>query len=261
LTGIAHGPWIRYDIDGLRSVIPERYPIRRYPDITHIIDAQYFMRDWDYAHAATHGREPINPRPLDQATVFHSATLNNYHGFITYSEGVNDDVNKAIWSGLGWNPDAKVIDLLRAYSRYYIGPDYADDFAQTLLNLEENWIGPQIGNHSVYVNHMKFQALEKRALINVRLNWRFQQVQYRSYFDSYNRSRLIYETLLEEEAMSLLRRSSELGPLIAMKRASNILAQAVEKRVSEDWRQRVFELSEALFKAFVCNYVLIHILQ
>lgn len=249
LTGIAHGPWIRYDIDGLREVIPEIYPIRRYPDITHTIDAQYFMRDWDYAHAATHGREPINPRPLDQAAVFHSAGLNNYYGFITYSEGVNDDVNKTIWSGLGWDPDAEVMDILRDYSRYFIGPEYADDFAQTLLNLEENWMGPLIGNHKVNINHMKFQAMEKAALPNVRLNWRFQQAQYRSYYDAYNRSRLIYETQLEDEAMSVLRRSSELGSQLAMRRASDVLNQAVEKRVSEDWRQRVFEIAEALFQS------------
>ena len=25
-------------------------------------------------------------------------------GFLTYSEGCNDDVNKAVWSALGWDP-------------------------------------------------------------------------------------------------------------------------------------------------------------
>ena len=42
-------------------------------------------------------------------------------GFLTYSEGVNDDVNKFVWSGLGWNPDEPVIDILREFSRYFIG--------------------------------------------------------------------------------------------------------------------------------------------
>ena len=27
-------------------------------------------------------------------------------GFLTYSEGVNDDMNKFVWSGLGWDPDS-----------------------------------------------------------------------------------------------------------------------------------------------------------
>ncbi|MEX2567180.1 MAG: hypothetical protein WD431_14655, partial [Cyclobacteriaceae bacterium] len=249
LTGIAHGPWIRLDIDGLREVVPDRYPIRRYPDITHTIDAQYFMRDWDYAHVATHGREPINPRPLDQAAVFHSANLENYDAFITYSEGVNDDVNKTIWSGLGWNPDAEVNDILRDYSRYYIGPDYEDDFAKMLLGLEENWLGPLIGNNSVTSNHLKLQTMEEQALPSVRLNWRFQQVQYRSYYDAYNRSRLLYETSLEKEAMGILRRASELGSLNVMKQAKEILDRATEWRIAEGWRQRIFELAEALFQS------------
>ena len=51
-------------------------------------------------------------------------------------------MNKVIWSGLGWNPDARVVDILREYSRYFIGDDYADDFAQGLLALERNWQGP-----------------------------------------------------------------------------------------------------------------------
>ena len=42
-------------------------------------------------------------------------------GFLTYSEGVNDDVNKFIWSGLGWNPDEPVLGILRDFSRYFIG--------------------------------------------------------------------------------------------------------------------------------------------
>ena len=62
-------------------------------------------------------------------------------GFVTYSEGCNDDVNKFVWSGLGWNPEANVADLLRDYSRFFIGPDIADAFAQGLLALERNWQG------------------------------------------------------------------------------------------------------------------------
>ena len=47
-------------------------------------------------------------------------------GFLTYSEGCNDDVNKAVWSALGWDPEADVLETLRDYSRYFIGDGYAD---------------------------------------------------------------------------------------------------------------------------------------
>ena len=72
-------------------------------------------------------------------------------GFLTYSEGVNDDVNKFIWSGLGWNPDQPVLDILRDFSRYFIGETYRDTFAQGLLALERNWVGPLIGNEGVNI--------------------------------------------------------------------------------------------------------------
>ena len=69
-------------------------------------------------------------RPVGEATIFrHYQTYSN--GFVTYSEGCNDDVNKFVWSGLGWNPDADVKDILRDYSRFFVGPNTAESFART----------------------------------------------------------------------------------------------------------------------------------
>jgi len=181
--------------------------------------------------------------------VFHSASLANYEGFITYSEGVNDDVNKMIWSSLGWDPNADILDVLRDYGRYFIGADHADDFAHGLLNLEENWRGPLLTNTAVYSHHAMFQQMESAASPAMRLNWRFQQALYRSYYDAYTRSRLIYETQLEASALQELRRARELGSLVAMDAARAILQHAVTERVSTDWRQRVFELASALFQS------------
>ncbi|MCK4676932.1 MAG: hypothetical protein KAT48_02260, partial [Bacteroidales bacterium] len=184
LTGVVHGPQISMDVNELRKVVPAKYPIRQYPDITHSLDAQYAVPNWDFAFAATQNRESINPRPVDQSAIFHADSIASKCGFITYSEGLNDDVNKIVWSGLGWNPEANLMEILQDYSRYFIGPDYTDDFAQGILNLEQNWNGPLLGNSLVYTNHSMFQLMEKRALPNVRLNWRFQMALYRSYYDA-----------------------------------------------------------------------------
>src|SRR5437764_283054 len=62
-------------------------------------------------------------------------------GSITYSEGCNDDVNKAIWSALEWDPKADVKEILREYSRYFISPRFEEKFADGLLGLERNWQG------------------------------------------------------------------------------------------------------------------------
>src|SRR5438132_7302397 len=111
LSGVVYGPQVRLDMSQFRRAIPQKYPIRHYPDITHSWRCEYPVPDWDSAYAATEGREPINPRPLGQATIFR-LTQPDTIGFLTYSEGCNDDVNKTIWSALGWNQDVNVTNVL-----------------------------------------------------------------------------------------------------------------------------------------------------
>ena len=117
LGGVVFGPQVRVPLPVLRTLIPAQYPIRHYPDITHSRQCQYPVPNWDVAYAVTEARECINPRPEDEAAIFR-ATSEQTIGFISYSEGCNDDVNKAIWSALGWDPQAKAVDILREYSRY-----------------------------------------------------------------------------------------------------------------------------------------------
>ncbi len=248
LKGVVHGPQVRVSLPELRAQVPKSYPIRRYPDITHTRQSQYPVPSWDTAYAVTEGREPINPRPLQQANIFRRYRDETI-GFITYSEGCNDDVNKVIWSGLGWDAEARVIDLLREYSRYFIGERYTDDFAQALLGLERNWQGPLLTNGQVYSTLAQFQGMERSATPADLLNWRFQQGLYRAYYDAYTRSRLIYEMGLEERALGVVRAAVASGSLTAMTEAERILDQAVTLPVSRDWRARVFELAEALFQS------------
>src|SRR5947207_3891219 len=116
LSGVVFGPQVRIGLPRLRELVPAQYPIRHYPDITHSRQCQYSVPDWDVAYALTEARECINPRPEDEATIFRK-TQQDTIGFLTYSEGCNDDVNKFVWSALGWDPEARVIDILRQYSR------------------------------------------------------------------------------------------------------------------------------------------------
>ena len=185
---------------------PKRYRIRHYPDITHSLRSQYPVQDWDIAHALTSNREQINPRPIDEALIFRSL-LPYVTDFITYSEGANDDVNKFVWSGLGWDPKVDVVQILREYSRYFIGDRYTDSFAQGLLALEQNWRGPLAANAAVYTTLEQFQAMEKAAAPRDLLNWRFQQGLYRAYYDAYVRSRLLHETAIEERALDRLKKA------------------------------------------------------
>jgi len=248
LAGVVYGPQTRISLTKLRAVLPSRYPIRRYPDITHSMRCEYPVPDWDLAYARTLAREPINPRPQDEATIFRAYPSESI-GFITYSEGCNDDVNKAVWSILGWDPDANVDATLRDFGRYFIGPDMADDFAQGLLALEQNWRGPLLANDNVLNTLAQFQDMERRATPAQRSNWRFQQALYRAFYDAYQHRRLTYETLLEEEATAALAAADTIGSEAALARAEAILARATSEPVATDLRARVYELAEALFQS------------
>jgi hypothetical protein len=248
LTGIVFGPQIRLSLPQLRAAVPAKYPIRHYPDITHTRQCQYAVPDWDAAFALTEGRECINPRPEDEAVIFKA--LQPYTiGFLTYSEGCNDDVNKTIWSALGWNPDARAIDILREYARYFIGESHAEGFAQGLLALERNWRGPLLANAHVTATLQQFQSLERSASPKELRNWRFQQALFRAYYDAYVRRRLIRETELEDCALERLRQAPLEGALPVMAAAERILDRAVTEPVAQEWRQRLFELGAALFQS------------
>jgi hypothetical protein len=248
LSGVVYGPQVRIPLPELRAKLPAKYPIRWYPDITHSRHSQYPVPDWDLAFATTQGREVINPRPTQEAQIFH-AYEKYANGFLTYSEGVNDDVNKFVWSGLGWNPDTPVVDILREFGRYFIGERLADGFAQGLLALERNWVGPLAGNAGADTTLEQFQAMERGAPPQVTGNWRFQQALYRAYYDYYLRARLIYESQLESEAMDHLRETPRMGSLIAMDEAEETLKRALTHPVAQWARARTFEMAEALFQS------------
>ena len=235
LGGLVYGPQLRISLPELRAKIPAKYPIRRYPDITHSRHSQYPVPSWDTAFAVTEGREVSNPRPSDEARIFR-VYQDQAIGFLAYSEGVHDDVNKIVWSGLGWDPDAKVVDILRDYAGYFIGEKYRDTFAQGLLALERNWRGKLLTNGGVDVTLEQFEDMERSASPQDLLNWRFQQALYRAYYDGFLRRRLIYEAGLEQSAREALRGAARTGSLLAMQRAENILDRALTEPAAADLR-------------------------
>jgi hypothetical protein len=254
LSGLVFGPQVYGSLEEFRALTPKRFPIRFYPDITHSTHAEFPVPDWDLAYATTEAREVINPRPVDESAIFHRYEK-FADGFVTYSEGCNDDVNKFIWSGLGWNPDASTKSILVDYSRFFIGDDVADNFASGLLALERNWRGPLASNRQVEVTLAQFKDMERRATPQQRLNWRFNEALYRAYYDAYIHSRLLAENRQEEMAMAALAKAKRTWPLTstgslkAMEEAESILDADARTSDAREFRARVFELAEALYQS------------
>jgi len=269
LGGVVFGPQTRVDLPTLRKLVPQRYPIRLYPDITHTMECQFPVPDWDVALALTEGREPICPRPEAFANIARRY-LPYSSGFGTYSEGCNDDVNKFIWSALAWDPEAKVTDILHDYCRFFISYRDAEDFAQGLAGLEKAWQGPLLANENVDTTFARFETMERDATPAELLNWRFQQGLYRAYYDAYVRRRLIYETDLYNQALDKLEEIHAVGshpgwlsdegnrdeaptngmdPPLVIVQAQSILARGFTQPVAQEQRTRILQLAEALFQS------------
>jgi len=246
--GVVFGPWVKTPIQKIRKIIKPNIPIRRYPDITHSLSSQYPIPGWDLAYAITLGRECINPRPTDEKLI-HNALDEFGNGSISYSEGTNDDINKFIWSDQDWNPETEVIETLRDYARYFIGPDYTESVAQGMIELERNIQGPLLTNTGVMRTFHQWHELEKKAPQDVLSNYRFQMGLIRAYFDAYTYRRLVYETELEEMALEILSSAKERGSEATIKEAKETYAKAWEQPVHPKLNERCQALADSLFRS------------
>ena len=246
LGGLVAGP-SSPPIPETRARLPQRYGFRDYPDITHTVRCQYPVAWWDPAFALTLGRESANPRP-----VFYKLIQNYFgpytSGSISYSDGVHDDVNKTIWSRLGWQPDAGTREILLEYTRCFFGAAVAGPAADGILALEKNWEGPLADNGSVDATLTLWQQLEREAP-ELRGNWRWQLCLLRAYYDSYTRHRLLNESELEREASQILADAPTRGADASMDAALAVLHRTVSQPVRKEWRARIGELCAELFKS------------
>ena len=246
LGGLCEGPGSP-SIALLRGQLPKQYGLRMYPDITHNKLCQYPVLWWDQAYALTLGREAINPRPAQYASI-HNWLSPYCDGFISYSDGVHDDVNKTIWSALSWDPTQSVREVMVEYARVFFNSKMDEEGANGILALENNWRGPLLNNGAVEGTLLEWERMARNAP-ELATNWRWQMCQVRACYDAYDRRRLINETRLEQEANAALLEAPKQGSESAMNRALAILNQSVEQPVSPELRQQIVALYDALFKS------------
>jgi hypothetical protein len=246
LGGLVAGP-SSPPIPETRARLPREYRLRHYPDITHTVRCQYPVPWWDPAFSLTLGRECPNPRPAYYAYL-HNWLAPYTDGFLTYSDGIHDDVNKVIWSARGWDPQVDVREALRDYARVFFRPDLAEPVADGILALEKNWEGPLAENGAVESTLAYWQALERKAP-ELKGNWRWQLCLLRSVYDAYVRRRLLYETELEREANAALAQARQIGSESAMNEARRIIERATTEPPAPEWRRRIAELCDVLFQS------------
>ena len=207
-----------------KAALPAKYQLRQYPDLTHNVRCDSPVPWWDPAFNFTLGREAINPEPYYFAAVYHA--LDQYiDGFISYSDGVHDDVNKITWTSLSWDRNEDLREILKEYSNFFFGSTLKEEVADGILSLEKNWEGPIAANGSIQSALVLWQRLEKMHP-ELNSNWRWQMNLLRANYDAYVRNRYIYETALEEKANTILSSANTMGADKTMADAMTILNKA-----------------------------------
>jgi hypothetical protein len=246
LTGVVTGP-SSPDLAQTRFRLPKKYQHISYPDITHTVRCQYPVLNWDQAYALTEGREVCNPQPFYYAQI-HNRYAPFTDGFISYSDGVHDDVNKILWSQFAWNSHKDVTEIIEDYARFFFGASLAEPAANGILALERNWVGPLEANGGVETTFAFWKNLESKNP-QLQNNWRWQQLVMRCYYDTYTRRRKIYEQSLESKSNEVLKKAGEIGSDVAMDSALRIVNEADKNPVSSELRQKIVDYCAALFKS------------
>ena len=241
IDGVIYGPNHAMPLDELRRKIDKRYPIRLYPDIGHNVRCEtpvHFDRDdWHYALAATLSREAVNPRPSEYR-LYHRITRQYAVGSVTYSEGVNDDLNKCVWGAMDLDFNYDLREIVKDYCRTFFPGADTDAIAELLISLEQNWSCDPVENGNIKANFDGFVAVanDYPHLMN---NWRFVLHLFRAYCDNLVRDRRIFELGLIREAEVLIRKGDVDG-------AINILSTDFSDEYKLN-RQKIDEYAELLF--------------
>ena len=244
LGGVVFAPWAKCDFAEERRRTPESIPVRRYPDITHTLRCQYPVSEWNIAFGILQGREPICPRFHDFAHIYKLFEGLADGGFLTYSEGVNDDANKAVFSLLGWDDTLSAEAMAREYASAFIGDRFAETGQKALLMLEDSWKGDPAANQAIPEARALWTSLLEEP--DLQDNWRVQLYCFRALFDDWVRQKVIAERGHEVEALAALAAARETGWQTAVERARTALGQA-DGPVDPELRKAIEDLALRLF--------------
>ena len=240
IDGVVYGPNHPFTLDTMRRSIDLKYPIRYYPDVGHNVRCEipvHFDReDWHYAYASTLSREAVNPRPSEYRLV-HRLTKQYVCGSVSYSEGVNDDVNKFVFGALDFDPDSELREILRDYARSFFPETDTEKMVDVIFGLEQNWNGDPTENSSV---DNVFNTLMQMKTERLEENWRFVILLFRASCDKIVRDRRIFELDLIDNAKTQIRKGK-------IEKAKEILSTDFSAEYKE-LRGSLFPLAESLFK-------------
>lgn len=162
-----------YPPDLLRGEVPRNLPLLGFPEIS-----MEGMTPWGGCGA--------NPRPGAIEKRWHTFGRHLSGGF-PYSEGIFEDVNKAVYAGLYDAPDRAVDDILRDYAAREFSPGVAEDTVE-MLRLMETTLPRQGLSAKCLDNARRVEdlacSIESRLRHEVAAGWRWRVLRIRARIDA-----------------------------------------------------------------------------
>ena len=118
-------------------------------------------------------------------------------GGFPYSEGIYEDMNKAICAQLYWNPRQPAIETMKEYIAYEFSPDVVEEVAKALMILEANHVREQIGDDAIKAFEL-IQKAEEKLTPQAKSGWRWRIIYLRALID---RELLVRKGKLEGEVL------------------------------------------------------------
>ena len=189
LSGVVYGPQVRISLAELRKAVPARYPIRNYPDITHSRQCQYpgaRLGRRLLADRGPRGRSTPGPGTRRRSSAYCSPDRSASSPIPKAATTTSTRSSGAAWAGI---PNADVVEILRQYSRSFIGDDDRRRLRPGTARAGDELAGAAARtNDSVERTLPQFEELERQRKPGGPVNWRFQQALYRAYYDAYVRT-------------------------------------------------------------------------
>ena len=104
--------------------MPGGLPLLNFPEISM----------WGQSPWGGYGANPL-PARLQRLW---NQTQRKLSGGTPYSEGIYEDINKAICSQFYWDPERPAVETVREYAAFEYSPDVADDVVKVVEAFEKN---------------------------------------------------------------------------------------------------------------------------
>ncbi len=152
----------------LEQGVPGGLPLLNFPEIS-----MWGQNPW--------GGYGANPLPARLQRLWNQ-TRGKLSGGTPYSEGIYEDLNKAICSQLYWNPERPTIETVREYASFEFSPAVASDVVKVVEIFEKNHVRQEIGPVSEEAFNTA-KAIDARLSPQARNAWRWRIIFLRALID------------------------------------------------------------------------------